>query len=431
MSMLVGGESGLKCRGAEDGGAGDGHTRRVGGSGAIGERRVGSVGGVDDSGSGGVGGDADGEGGGVESAIDIKGGVRHESAGGRSIGFTGCGRRKITRRSVGNVGSLGRVVELVDHRAAIGIDEGEVSAACGDFEVAMQLGKSTACASGEDDEVGISVERNASGEGPLGEVSGVAGEMKAVEVDGEGVGIVDFDPVREVAIFIGEVAVVASEKFVESGREDGNIDAHRHSGSDRSAAVACGEKVGRGSGWADDKAARGGIDGADAVVDFGGVGSGDLPIQRGGFSTGDECRSGGEGGDFRQGESAANLVAVDMDISESVGDEADRLAGAVGDKSADRELSKSARRARGGYIDGVAFSVAKSHDASGGAGSQIGEEDLNRVDLSNDQRPSAYGDGGRSSASKFHVVEECVEAGIESCLTTQGKSSGSVGQESI
>ena len=89
----------------------------------------------------------------------------------------------------------GVVDELVDHGAAVWSNEGKVSTTRGDFEIGVELRQAPAAARGEDNEIGITVESDLCRETPFDEIGGVAGEMIAIEVDSEGVGVVDLDPV--------------------------------------------------------------------------------------------------------------------------------------------------------------------------------------------------------------------------------------------
>jgi hypothetical protein len=57
---------------------------------------------------------------------------------------------------------------------------------------------------GEDDEVATGLERGACGECPAGGDGGIVGEVEAGEVEWGEVGVVDFDPVREFAVLVGD-----------------------------------------------------------------------------------------------------------------------------------------------------------------------------------------------------------------------------------
>ena len=166
------------------------------------ESGVGAIDRVNDSGSGSVRGDFHRESSVIESAVNVEVGIIHESTGGCSIDPTWSGRRKVARRAVRNVATLGRIGKLVDHRAAVGIDQSEVASTRGDFEMGLKLGKSPAGAGFKNDEVGISIEGDASRERPFGGFGGIAGEMIAAKIDGEGIGIVDLNPIGKIAVFV-------------------------------------------------------------------------------------------------------------------------------------------------------------------------------------------------------------------------------------
>ena len=116
----------------------------------------------------------------------------------------------------------------------------------------------------------------------------------------------------------------------------------------------------------------------------------------------------------------ADLVSVDVDIAESVCGQAECLVGAISDKGAGRELSKSSRDSGCGDINGVPFPVAIGHDASGAATPQVSEEDLDDVGLAAYKRTTTDGDGSRSSAAELDGIQQIIETRVEGGLAGEG-----------
>ena len=104
---------------------------------------------------------------------------------------------------------LERGTAVSARRAARGGEE-EGFSGCGEAEVSVErlAGRGAVFIAGEDDEVATGLERGACGERPAGGDGGVVGEVEACEVDGGEVGVVDFDPVREFAVFVGDAGLV-------------------------------------------------------------------------------------------------------------------------------------------------------------------------------------------------------------------------------
>ena len=71
-----------------------------------------------------------------------------------------------------------------------------------------------------DDEVVARVEGDGR-EGPASGEGGVVGERPALEIDWGGGGVVDFDPVAEVAILVGSDRVVVGHEFGDDGLSGG------------------------------------------------------------------------------------------------------------------------------------------------------------------------------------------------------------------
>jgi len=121
---------------------------------------------------------------------------------------------------------LGREgVPLVEGGGAAGGEEGEGFAGGGETEVGVErlAGSGAVFVAGEDDEVGSGLEGGAGWERPAGGASGIVGEVEAAEVDGGEVGVMDFDPVGAVAVFVGDAGLVAGHEFRDerSGADEG------------------------------------------------------------------------------------------------------------------------------------------------------------------------------------------------------------------
>ena len=84
------------------------------------------------------------------------------------------------------------------------LGEGEVFAGGAKAEVGVEFGTidRTIFSGGENNEVGEGTEGGI-GETPFGEVGGVVGEIVISEDGGGSAGVVDFNPVGGVAVFIG------------------------------------------------------------------------------------------------------------------------------------------------------------------------------------------------------------------------------------
>ena len=99
------------------------------------------------------------------------------------------------------------------------VHEGEVFAAGGESEIAVQLRQivRAVLARGEDHEVAVAHEGRAIRDAPLGQVVHAVREEPAADVRGRTAGIVNFNPVRGVAVLVAQrvraVAIVHGEKF--------------------------------------------------------------------------------------------------------------------------------------------------------------------------------------------------------------------------
>ena len=121
--------------------------------------------------------------------------------------------------AVGEVGDLGREDgSEFGGFGAVWFDEGEVFAGGVEAEVGVELaaGGAAVFVGGPDDEVVAGVEGDG-GEGPAGGEGGVVGEGPAFEIDWGGGGIVDFDPVAEIAVLVGSDRVVVGHEFGDDG----------------------------------------------------------------------------------------------------------------------------------------------------------------------------------------------------------------------
>ena len=123
--------------------------------------------------------------------------------------------------AVGDVRALARVEggEAAFDGSAVGLDEGEEFAGAveGEGRVEGREGRGAVFSGAEDDETGTGGEGDG-GEAPLAEVGGVVGKEPAVEGSGGWAGVFEFEPVRVVAIGVGEAAGVVGHEFGDAER---------------------------------------------------------------------------------------------------------------------------------------------------------------------------------------------------------------------
>ena len=142
----------------------------------------------------------------------------------RGVERPGSGRREVAGgvdvvgQSVGLVGDqageLGRVLE--PDRGPVGLDQREVLAAGAQLEVRVQLrtGDGAVLVRAEHQQVRV-VGDDLGGERPLGEVRGIVCQVPAVQVDRRARGVLELDPVAELAVFVRQRGGVAGDELVD------------------------------------------------------------------------------------------------------------------------------------------------------------------------------------------------------------------------
>ena len=118
--------------------------------------------------------------------------------------------------------------EFGEHGAVREADEGEVFARIVEAEIRVQFRCRVGAVflRGEDDAIAGGVDGGATRKEPLVRrgLGRAIAKRVALKIDGEGIRIVDFDPVRMSAINVRNAVLVIGDEFVDAGWQRGNAD---------------------------------------------------------------------------------------------------------------------------------------------------------------------------------------------------------------
>ena len=117
--------------------------------------------------------------------------------------------------AVGSIGELLGVIVGRDDGRGVGGHQRQVSAATIELKPGVQrlIGDGDVVAGGENHQIAIAAEALPGGDLPMVQVIVLVGEEVAAQVDGGGVGVIDFDPIGGAAEIVDQAVGVAGQEF--------------------------------------------------------------------------------------------------------------------------------------------------------------------------------------------------------------------------